>query len=106
MTPWAAFERLRRIARSDIGQSRRAANFILAWWNTGSLGGCDLADIFGVDREIAHDIASVGSPGRISCRGISRSLPSRNRGLHHALVTGGRGTFGRGYLTATAHPWS
>ncbi len=55
----AAFERLLGVARSDTGQSRRVANFILAWWNADSLGGFDLADIFTVDREIGRDMATV-----------------------------------------------
>ena len=57
----SAFERLLRIARSDTGQSRRVANFILAWWNADSLGGFDLADIFAVDREIGRDMATIVS---------------------------------------------
>lgn len=55
----AAFERLLAIARSDTGQSRRVANFILAWWNADSLGGFDLADIFAVDRDIGRDMATI-----------------------------------------------
>jgi hypothetical protein len=55
----AAFERLLAIARSDTGQSRRVASFILAWWNADSLGGFDLADLFAVDRAIAQDMATV-----------------------------------------------
>lgn len=57
----AAFERLLKIARSDTGQSGRAASFILAWWNAGSLGGFDIADLFAVDRAIADDMARVFS---------------------------------------------
>ena len=57
----AAFERLLHIARGDTHQSRRVANFILAWWNADSLGGFDLADIFAVDREIGRDMATVVS---------------------------------------------
>ncbi len=55
----AAFERLLDVAMSDTGQSRRVANFILAWWNADSLGGFDLADIFAVDRDIARSMAIV-----------------------------------------------
>jgi hypothetical protein len=54
-----ALERLLDVARSDTGQSRRVANFILAWWNAGSLGGFDLSDIFAVDRDIARAMATV-----------------------------------------------
>ncbi|WP_370360603.1 DUF7673 family protein [Shinella sumterensis] len=55
----ASFERLLKIARSDTGQSRRVAAFILAWWNAGALGGFDLADLFGVDQAIAADMGTV-----------------------------------------------
>ncbi|MBP8937197.1 MAG: hypothetical protein KBG72_01815 [Agrobacterium sp.] len=55
----ASFERLLKIARSDTGQSRRVAAFILAWWNAGGLGGFDLADLFGVDQAIAADMGTV-----------------------------------------------
>lgn len=57
----AVFERLLCIARSDTGQSRRVANFLLAWWNADSLGGFDLADIFAVDRKIGRDMATIVS---------------------------------------------
>lgn len=54
-----AFERLLHIARSDTGQSRRVANFILAWWSAQELGGFDIADVFAVDRTIGRDMARV-----------------------------------------------
>lgn len=61
MDDWtrAAFERLLTLAQSDTGQARRAANFLLAWWNAESLGAFDLADLFGVDSTIAADMATV-----------------------------------------------
>lgn len=55
----AAFKRLLDLARSDTGQARRAANFILAWWNAEGLGGFDLTDLFGQDEAIAKDMATV-----------------------------------------------
>jgi hypothetical protein len=58
-TTRAAFERLLRYARSDTGQSRRVANFILAWWNAEDLGGFDIADVFAVDMAIGQDMATV-----------------------------------------------
>lgn len=58
-TTRAAFERLLDLARSDTGQARRAANFILAWWNAESLGGFDIAELFGQDTAIAGDMATV-----------------------------------------------
>lgn len=57
----AAFERLLDLARSDTGQARRAANFILAWWNAESLGSFDIADLFALDAAIARDMATVFS---------------------------------------------
>lgn len=57
----AAFERLLDLARSDTGQARIAANFVLAWWNAGSLGAFDIAELFSVDRYVAVDMARVFS---------------------------------------------
>lgn len=55
----AAFERLLKIAKDDTGQSRIVAGFILAWWNAGSLGGFDLAELFLLDHAISSDIATI-----------------------------------------------
>ena len=55
----AALDRLLAIARSDTGQSRRVANFLLAWWNAGSCGGFDLTDLWMGDRAIADDSLAV-----------------------------------------------
>ena len=55
----AAMDRLIDIAKSDTGQSRRVANFLLAWWNARSCGGFDLTDTWGLDADIASDIALV-----------------------------------------------
>jgi hypothetical protein len=41
---WLALERLLRIARGDTGQSRRVANFLLAWHNAEENGGWDPVD--------------------------------------------------------------
>lgn len=57
----APLERLLAVAKSDTGQARRVANFILAWWNADSLGGFDLADIFAVDLSIGADMATIVS---------------------------------------------
>lgn len=54
-----ALERLVAIARSDTGQSRRVADFLLAWWNAGECGGFDFTDLWSVDSEIAQDIVQV-----------------------------------------------
>ena len=55
----AALERLLAVARGDTGQSRKVANFLLAWWNAGECGGFDLTDVWGVDAPIAADMVTV-----------------------------------------------
>jgi hypothetical protein len=55
----AALDRLVTIAQSDTGQSRRVANFLLAWWNATDCGGFDFTDLWMVDRAIADDILAV-----------------------------------------------
>lgn len=54
-----ALKRLIRIARADTGQSRRVADFLLAWWNAGSCGSFDLTNLWGVDTAIADDMVAV-----------------------------------------------
>ena len=54
-----ALERLIDIARRDTGQSRKAANFLLAWWNAQECGGFDLTDLWNVDRSIAQDMLTI-----------------------------------------------
>lgn len=64
----AAVARLFDLAQSDTGQARRVANFLLAWWNGDDWGHFPIADIFGLDREIAKDIATVvGFLGQQPC---------------------------------------
>jgi hypothetical protein len=55
----SAVDRLINIALRDTGQSRRCANFLLAWWNATDNGGFDLADLWAVDTEIASDMVTV-----------------------------------------------
>lgn len=55
----AALERLLDIAKSDTGQSRRVADFLLAWWNAGSCGSFDLTTMWGCDRAIVDDMVTV-----------------------------------------------
>lgn len=55
----AALQRLIRIARSNTGQSRIVAGFLLAWWNAEECGGFDLTDLWGVDTSIAADMLRV-----------------------------------------------
>src|SRR3546814_18996269 len=54
-----ALDRLIAIARSDTGQSRRVANFLLAWWNGEDCGHFPIADRFGVDATIATNITTI-----------------------------------------------
>lgn len=54
-----ALTRLISIAKRDTGQSRRVADFLLAWWNAGSCGAFDLTTIWGVDSEIAADMVTI-----------------------------------------------
>lgn len=58
--PWlAALKRLLEIAKGDSGQCRRVANFLLAWWNAGELGGFDFTDAWNVDNAIVDDMVCV-----------------------------------------------
>lgn len=56
-----AVRRLLDVAKSDTGQSRRVANFLLAWWNAVSCGGFDLTDLWSVDASIATDMLTVAA---------------------------------------------
>lgn len=56
-----ALERLIAIAQGDTGQSRRVADFLLAWWNAGECGGFDLTTLWFVDRAISDDMVIVFS---------------------------------------------
>jgi len=55
----AALARLLTIAARDTGQSRRVADFLLAWWNAGTCGGFDLTTMWGCDTAIVDDMAVV-----------------------------------------------
>lgn len=55
----AALHRLLDLAHGDTGQSGKAANFLLAWWNATSCGGWDLAELWAVDRAVADDMLLV-----------------------------------------------
>jgi hypothetical protein len=54
-----ALENLIRVAKSDTGQSRRVADFLLAWWNGAECGGFNLVDAWGLDRELVTDLITV-----------------------------------------------
>lgn len=55
----AALKRLVTIAKSNTGQARRVADFLLAWWNAGSCGSFDLTNLWAVDGEVADDMVTV-----------------------------------------------
>ncbi|MNE81718.1 hypothetical protein D3C80_1783870 [compost metagenome] len=54
-----ALGRLFEIAKSDTGQARRVAQFLMSCWNAPELGAFDPADLFALDRAIALDIVDV-----------------------------------------------
>jgi hypothetical protein len=41
------------------GQSEKAANLLLAWWNADSCGAFDPRDMWGCDQEIVDDMLVV-----------------------------------------------
>jgi hypothetical protein len=57
--PLEALGRLCAIARRDTGQSRRIANFLLAWHNAEENGGWDPTDLWNVDTAVAEDLLIV-----------------------------------------------
>jgi len=64
----AALERLIAVAKSDTGQGRKCASFLLAWWNASACGGFDLVDLWAVDADIARDMIQVFSLiSRLKC---------------------------------------
>lgn len=58
-TELEALGRLLQIAQRDTGQSRRVADFLLAWYNAEENGGWDPAGLWTVDGEIADDMVTV-----------------------------------------------
>ena len=63
---WAALERLLDVARADTHQARYAANFLLAWWNAGDLGGFDLTEAWGLDDALREDLVRQRRPEVLS----------------------------------------
>ena len=55
----AALGRLIDLAASDTNQARRAANFLLAWWDGESWGHFPVADLFAVDAAVAADMTTI-----------------------------------------------
>ncbi len=56
-----ALMRLLKHASGDTGQSRRCADFLLAWWNADQCGGFDLTAMWGLDDAICQDMRAVFS---------------------------------------------
>jgi hypothetical protein len=55
----SAIRRLITIAGSDTGQSRRTADFLLAWWNGADLGHFPIEHLWNVDRAISADMVTI-----------------------------------------------
>lgn len=55
----AALRRLIKHAKCDTGQSRRVADFLLAWWNPAQCGGFDFTTMWGCDEEIVEDMIVI-----------------------------------------------
>lgn len=56
---YAATMKLLAVAQRDTGQSRRCANFLLAWWNSDANGGFPLHDLWNVDRDLKEAMTTV-----------------------------------------------
>jgi hypothetical protein len=61
MTPQErkALERLLKHAQGNTDQSRRVADFLLAWWNPSACGSYDLTTGWSVDDAIMDDMCVV-----------------------------------------------
>lgn len=59
-----ALARLLEVAQRDTGQSRKVADFLLAWHNAEENGGWNPYDLWNLDTTIADDILSVLSLAR------------------------------------------
>jgi hypothetical protein len=55
----AALARLLDVAKGHSGQSRRVADFLLAWHNAEENGGWNPVDLWQVDSSIAQDVLLV-----------------------------------------------
>ncbi len=56
---YEALARLFEVAKRDTGQSRRVADFLLAWHNAEENKGWNPVDLWNVDDVIADDMISV-----------------------------------------------
>jgi hypothetical protein len=82
---WNALERLLRIARTDTGQARRVASFLLAWRNAEENGGWDPTDLWNVDAAIADDMLTVVRLIRYSHHSIAPSFGRRQTRVTSAM---------------------
>lgn len=58
----AVLERLIQIAQEPTsGQSRRVAEFLLAWWDAPTFGGFNFSEAWGLDHQTTLDMAVVFS---------------------------------------------
>lgn len=55
----AALDLLLSVAKSDTGQARRCADFLLAWFNAGTCGSFDLTNLWGLDTSLAEAMVTV-----------------------------------------------
>lgn len=54
-----ALENLLKHAQRGTDQSRRVADFLLAWWNAGECGKYDITTGWGLDEDIMDDMCVV-----------------------------------------------
>ena len=54
-----SLEQLLAAAGSDTGQSRRVADFLLAWWNADECGGWDPTNLWALDVELSDAIVTL-----------------------------------------------
>lgn len=54
-----SFELLMSAARNDTGQSRRVADFLLAWWNAVECGAWDPTSLWSLDVELGDAIVTL-----------------------------------------------
>jgi hypothetical protein len=84
----ASVRRLLMHADRDTGQSRRVADFLLAWWDSRENNGIDPADLWACDKEITEDMICVFAgimrvpayPDSIGYGGEFKALRQRWRG--------------------------
>ena len=78
-----AVTRLVAIATNDTGQSRRVADFLLAWWNGADLGHFPIEHLWNVDRAISADMLTIlgflaGQPSAVYADAFGFDAEMRN----------------------------